>query len=292
MVEFREFEQEFRKVRSTSLDEVRLFYEKMPFNFYAEANDAIVNIRKNPIRSYPDLEILFRDEQVNHTLEFGCGAGWACNSMALHYGVKVTAVDFTTSAIARATEVTGILGVSDRIDFVHSDLFDFESESRYDLVCSIGVLHHTRNCRDAFFRAAGFVQPGGWLFVGLYHRYGRIPFLEMFDRIRREEGEEAAYEKYRQLNSKDRDSVHLRSWFRDQVLHPRESQHTIAEIMGWLDELGLTFCSTNINQYADPADRSMLIREEKSYERLSRLRNEEQGKYFPGFFTVLAHRDG
>src|SRR5262249_45432024 len=42
----------------------------------------------------------------------------------------------------------------------------------FDLVYSIGVLHHTPDTKAAFTKAAEMVKPGGGLAVYLYDRYG------------------------------------------------------------------------------------------------------------------------
>jgi hypothetical protein len=154
----------------------------------------------------------------------------------------------------------------------------------------VGVLHHTHDCAAAFRRVAGFLERGGFLFVGLYHAPGRRPFLDLFRSILDEEGEQAAFERYRALNATQTDEQFLRSWFRDQVLHPHETQHTLGEVSGWLDRLGFVLRSTSINRFQPFTDLRELFELERGYEALSRRRNCVEGKYFPGFFTVLAER--
>ena len=272
-------------------DRVRDFYRDMPFNFYSDAGVAADSIARNPIAAYPDLDALLEEDEIASVLELGCGAGWAANTMASRYGKRVTAVDFTAPALDRARDVAGRLGTSDRVDFVESDLFAFESAAPFDLVVSIGVLHHTRDCRAAFAHAARMVAPGGFLFVGLYHLYGRRPFLDLYRGICAREGEDAAFARFRDCAETLSDETHLRSWFRDQVLHPHETQHTLAEVWQWLDDEGLALLSTNLNRYAEVEDRATLEVQEKAQEALSLRRNRDEGRFFPGFFTVLAQRD-
>jgi len=273
-------------------DRVRDFYADLPFNYYGSAEAAAKSIRENAVLTYPDLHALLGSGGVRSVIDVGCGAGWFSNSVALHYGVDVTGVDMTARAIERARAVAAAVGVGDRARFVESDLFDFRPDGLVDLAASIGVLHHTRDCRAGFERVAGFVAPGGHLFVGLYHRYGRRPFLDMFREIVDEEGEEAALARYAKIHPAASEATHLRSWFRDQVLHPHETQHTLEEVLGWIDEAGFELLSTSINHFEPLVGRSELIELEKSYAALSVRRNREEGRYFPGFFTVLARRPG
>jgi cyclopropane fatty-acyl-phospholipid synthase-like methyltransferase len=269
---------------------VQDFYREMPFNYYADPEQAAANLADNPIAAYPDLDALLEEDEVRSVLELGCGAGWAANAMALHYGKQVTAVDFTAKALARAQDVAARVGTGERVTFVESDLFQFDTARRFDLVASIGVLHHTADCRAAFDHAARFVAPGGFLFVGLYHLYGRRPFLELLRGLCEREGEAAAFRRFAAMAHAQEDETHLWSWFRDQVLHPHETQHTLEEVLGWLDDHGFELQTTSLNGYDDVADRAGLVELEKTFEALSVRRNVEEWRYFPGFFTVLAQR--
>lgn len=271
-------------------DKVQSFYREMPFNYYSDGEKAAASVSNNPIAAYPDLDALLEEEDIKTVLELGCGAGWASNAMAKHYSKEVTAVDFTTAALDRARDVANRLGTSERIAFIESDLFKFQSTRVFDLVASIGVLHHTYDCRAAFAHAASFVAPEGYLFVGLYHLHGRRPFLEMYRQILAEVGEEAAFQKFCDCAGSLGDKDHQISWFRDQVLHPHETQHTLSEAWNWLDQEGLTLVSTSVDQYRGELDRPSLEGLEKTFEALSWQRNRDEDTYYPGFFTVLAQR--
>jgi SAM-dependent methyltransferase len=263
----------------------------MPFNYSSSVLEAAKRVMNNPIKCYPDLDALLRKECVDNVLEMGCGAGWAANAIALHYGKDVTALDMTEKALVRAPEVSRRLDTVNRIRFIHADLFDFRSSKRFDLVLSIGVLHHTHDCRQAFNYISQFVAGNGFMFVGLYHLYGRRAFLAMFREILEKHGEEAAFFRHRKLNPGIGDETHLRSWFRDQVLHPHETHHTLDEVRDWLDNKRFTLLTTSINQYQEVGDRSALKDLEIRYDALSERRNIIDGDFFPGFFTVLFRRN-
>lgn len=271
---------------------VRDFYEAMPFNHHSTAQAALAHLDRNPIEAYPDLAALLQEDRVRTVLDIGCGAGWASNAIARHYGHRVTGVDMTGAALTRAREVAALAGITALTQFIHADLFDYHPDTAADVTISIGVLHHTADCRAAFDRVASLVAPGGHLFVGLYHLYGRQVFLNLFADIVTARGEQAAFDHYRRLNPKAQDETHLRSWFRDQVLHPHETQHTLEEVMVWLDAAGLTLESTSINRFGPTDDRAALIVAEQVMEGLSWQRNVVEQRYFPGFFTVLVRRPG
>jgi SAM-dependent methyltransferase len=270
---------------------VRNFYEAMPFNYYSSVAAAAATLGVNPLSfAYPDLHAVLTSGDIRSVLDFGCGAGWFTHSVARHYGVPATGVDFTEKAITRAQSVARRLKTSALAQFVVGDLFDFEGPSA-DLVSCIGVLHHTRSARDGFERIQRFVAPRKYLYLGLYHRYGRKPFRDLFDDLVAREGEEAAFRQYVTLDSsRGRDELHRRSWFRDQVLHPHESSHTLMEVAGWLAAAGLSIERTSINRFQPFERLDSLFDAENDYEELSRRANLVEGRYFPGFFTVLARR--
>jgi len=269
---------------------VAAFYRELPFNFHDTVEGAVRAVRDNPIaRTYPDLHALLRRGVVRTAVEFGCGAGWLSNAMALHYGVAVRGIDMTNRAVQRAREVAKVLGVADRVHFDCENLFDAADLDPVDLVLSMGVLHHTHDAHGGFLRIREVVGPEGHIFVGLYHEPGRRVFLDLAHEALRDRGTEAAYAEYRHLQGvRELDETHARSWFRDQVLHPHETLHTLREVWGWLEESGLEPCSTSINRFERLGDPEELFALEQTYAERARVAILEERRYFPGFFTVLA----
>jgi len=271
---------------------VRAFYCSLPFNFDGRVESSAEEVEANPVRStYPDLHALLSGGGVARALELGCGTGWLTNTLARHYGVEVTAVDFSPPALVRARAVAARLGIGSRTRFVESDLFEFADAARYDLVLSLGVLHHTGDAPAGVRHAASFVAPGGHLHLGLYHAPGRRVFLDALRGLAAREGEDAAFECYRSLDhARQADATLLHSWFRDQVFHPHETQHTLREVVPWLSAAGLGLASTSINRFEPLGDLESLYALEDRYTELARRALEVERRYFPGFFTVLARR--
>ena len=264
------------------------FYKELPFNYRESVDEQAQAVRSHDgVAAYPVLTKLLQPH--TRVLDVGCGAGWLSNSIACHYRSKVTGIDFNPVAVERARAVAGVLGLSTA--FHVADLFLFSPDQLADVVVSLGVLHHTNNCHAAIRRIFNhFVRRGGHAFIGLYHAFGRRPFLEYFQNMR--EGgasEEEMFQRYRELMPQATDEIHARSWFRDQVLHPHETQHTLAEMMPLFDECGMHLLSTSINRFGPIGDTARLLDEEKEYEALSRKRLGE-GRYFPGFFVFLVKR--
>jgi 2-polyprenyl-3-methyl-5-hydroxy-6-metoxy-1,4-benzoquinol methylase len=274
--------------------EVLAFYRACAFNTYGSVRRQIRDVRaQNQLAGqYADLDALLAGGEVSSFLDVGCGAGWLALTVDHYYGLCAHGVDFNPEVIALARAAA--LRMRSRATFATANLFALvPAEGTYDVVCAMGVLHHTPDPRRAAHAIARLVAPGpaARLYLGLYHRFGRRPFLAHFQALREAgRSERELFAAFAALHRGLRDRHLLRSWFRDQVLHPHESQHTLAEVAGWLDEAGFEVVSTSINRYAPFARLAELVALEPAWEELSRRRNLAEGRYFPGFFTVCARR--
>jgi 2-polyprenyl-3-methyl-5-hydroxy-6-metoxy-1,4-benzoquinol methylase len=105
--------------------------------------------------------------QGKMVLEAGCGMGRFMEVAASH-GAYVVGLDLSR-AVERARKSTRFPA---QVDFVQGDLMNppFAQES-FDVVYSIGVLHHTPDTRQAFHGIAPLVRPGGRLSVWVYRTF-------------------------------------------------------------------------------------------------------------------------
>ncbi len=96
--------------------------------------------------------------------------------------------------------------------------------------------------------------------------------------------------RYHELHAQLTDETHLESWFRDQVLHPRETQHSLLEVAPVLTAEGMTLVATSINRFAPITSLDALF----TQERVLRDTGEQwlrDNRYFPGFFLFLARKN-
>jgi SAM-dependent methyltransferase len=99
-------------------------------------------------------------------LDAGCGGGRYARLIGAR-GARVVAVDKSTAVEKAAT----LCAELPEVLVAQADLLDLPlAEGAFDLVYSIGVLHHTPDPRRAFGQIARRVKPGGRLAVWLYRR--------------------------------------------------------------------------------------------------------------------------
>lgn len=290
---------------SSAADAVQAFYEELPFNYEASASGQAAMIRAaNQIEAYPPLASLLSSKPGLSVLDAGCGAGWFVNTAARYYRCEVTGVDFCGKAIERAVATADELGVREHVRFVTADLFQVPTllpRESFDVLNSLGVLHHTRDARDAFCGLVPLLRPGGFVHLGLYHRYGRWPLMEMFRPVRdaitsasspEEAGriEEDGFEAWKALHDPEADPVFQRSWYRDQCLHPHETQWTLQEVLGWFDACDIEPLCCSLDRFASNPDWRALVADEHTQEARAYVELYDNSRFFPGFFVLWGRK--
>ena len=79
------------------------------------------------------------------------------------------------------------------------------------------------------------------------------------------------------------------TWFRGQVLHPYETQHTLAEVADVLREEGFRIAATSFDNFKRHSDVASHISREHTWQQKAE-RALAKGRYFPGYFVVWAQR--
>jgi SAM-dependent methyltransferase len=119
-------------------------------------------------------------------LDAGCGTGRHAVLAARFGASRVIAFDFSDAvevAAAKSRELPNV-------DVVQADILSppfrtDEHERMFDLVYSIGVLHHLPDPRSGFLSLARFVRPGGTLFVWVYGHEGNAFVRTVIEPLRR-----------------------------------------------------------------------------------------------------------
>ena len=95
-------------------------------------------------------------------LDAGCGPGRWTYAMQKLGADKVDSFDVSFEAVSKCNVINQ--------NAFQKDIFELEPNPIYDLVVSWGVLHHTKNTRDAFSKVVSQVKDGGMLHVMIYDK--------------------------------------------------------------------------------------------------------------------------
>lgn len=101
-------------------------------------------------------------------LDVGCGMGRFVDVIS-RWGGNVVGIDLSLAVEAAYANV----GARDNVRILQANLFHLPFRpGSFDLVYSIGVLHHTPDCEKAFRQLVPFVRPGGRLCIWVYGNMG------------------------------------------------------------------------------------------------------------------------
>jgi SAM-dependent methyltransferase len=102
-------------------------------------------------------------------LDAGCGNGRYAK-LANDWGARVVCVDISTAVEIAQTNVGGRADVA----VVQGDLFKLPfKQDLFDIVYSIGVLHHTPDAKGAFHAIQPLVKPGGFFSIFMHGQGNR-----------------------------------------------------------------------------------------------------------------------
>lgn len=113
-------------------------------------------------------------------LDVGCGTGRYAE-VASRWGARLVGVDLSSAAEVAARN----LAERESVTVFQADVFalPFAPES-FDFIYSIGVLHHTPNCEQAFKVLPSFLKPGGAIAIWVYSGYNKwYRFSDLYRKV-------------------------------------------------------------------------------------------------------------
>lgn len=250
---------ELRPISEHVSEKVRAQYEENPYPRWTKCR---LRPLKLTIAAYfEECNIKFRQDRgtnlsAPNILVAGSGTGRHPIETADRYtNCSVIAIDLSRTSLAYAKRSTKQLGIKN-LHFLQADILDIEFlETTFDVIESVGVLHHMREPMSGWKALVNQLKPGGLMKIGLYSDLARTSIAKIREEV-------AALN----LNSSDRDIRHFRNMLtsseephhkavatgysdvyslsevRDLLFHVQEHRFSLIEIADTLRHLNLEFC--------------------------------------------------
>ena len=181
------------------------------------------------------------------------GAGTGDNSVFFGlWGATCTLVDMNPKAIERAKFLFDtILDKPGEHRFIVQSLFEFQSDDKFDIALSNGVLHITGAPEEAFYHLASFVKAGGYLVLGIGNNAGSLQaqirrfliycFADTDDEIVdiSEKLFKEHIDRAEKIGRRSRRAVIF-----DSFVNPKLDFPSVAEVLAWFKNAGLRLYSS------------------------------------------------
>ncbi len=206
-------------------------------------------------------------------LDAGCGTGVSTDYLAhLNPGAEILAVDISPGALELARERLRRSGGArhcSSLRLENRSLLELDGEGPFDLINSVGVLHHLRQPEAGLRSLATLLRPGGLLHLFLYADGGRWEIhrvqraLTALEVVGDGEGLRLGRALFEQLPETNRlRRHHEQRWaldtvadanFADMYLHPQETSYDLESLFRFVASAGLQFAGFSNPEVWDPA---------------------------------------
>jgi tetratricopeptide (TPR) repeat protein/SAM-dependent methyltransferase len=237
---------------------VRGQYEENPYPRWVKLR---VSTKAKPIVAVCDeLKLQLYSKNIKNVtapliLIAGCGTGQHSIETASRFSnCHVTAVDLSLASLAYAQRKSNELRFTN-IDYLQADILHLHQMGKeFDIIESVGVLHHMDEPMAGWRVLVDLLKPGGLMKIGLYSELARHHIVEIREGIASLGLGTSATEirKFRQSLAESHDENHWLlttspdffsfSTLRDLIFHVQEHRFTLPQIKNCLNELGLKFC--------------------------------------------------
>jgi SAM-dependent methyltransferase len=242
--------------QGTSCD-VRTMYEAYPYPSPTVGGTLIQDVANS-------LYTIFGDDELSgrRILDAGCGTGQRLLAVAQRYPkAHFVGLDMTAASIAVAEALSHRHGIRN-VEFYRSELLDFSPGLTFDVILSIGVVHHLENPIRGIQFLTSLLSESGVLILWLYHALGEHQRLldretlltlwnhtEGFDtglQVLQDMGLKLEIKRYGSSAAQSRGEVSQVSIDVDAYLHPIVNAYRFEEITGLLrDRTQLDWAAIN-----------------------------------------------
>jgi SAM-dependent methyltransferase len=239
-------------------DEVRAFYERMPYPAPLTNLDAHRDLYKNPDRRRAEFHLIWPAKESCGNLEIliaGCGTSQAARYALREPEARITAIDVSDTSLHHTRDLQRKYNL-DNLELHQLPIERVQELGRaFDLVVCTGVLHHLPDPDLGLRALRDVLSPNGAMRLMVYARYGRTGIYMMQEYCRLLEIDASAADlrtlraALEALPAEHPISGLLRRSkdFRrpeamaDALLHPQDRAYTVPELYAWLDRCGMSF---------------------------------------------------
>jgi SAM-dependent methyltransferase len=239
-------------------DEVRDFYERMPYPAPLTDLDEHRNLYKNRDRRRAEFHLIWPAGRLRTNQEIlvaGCGTSQAARYALREPDARITAIDVSDTSLRYTRDLQR------KYNLENLELHQLPIESvreighSFDLVVCTGVLHHLPDPDFGLRALRDVLLPDGAMRLMVYARYGRAGIYMIQEYCRLLEID-ASGSDLRTLGAAlkalppDHPISDLlrrsKDFWRpeamaDALLHPQDRAYTVPELYAWLDRCGMSF---------------------------------------------------
>tara|TARA_X000000368_G_scaffold194820_1_gene153723 strand:+ start:3988 stop:6657 length:2670 start_codon:yes stop_codon:yes gene_type:complete len=243
---------------------VRDQYEDKPYPRWINLR---VHLKPSSIESFSDeIGLKLFDNNIKEIIKprvliAGCGTGQHSIGTATRFeGSEILAVDLSSSSLAYAKRKSDELAIKN-VDYMQADILHLRKlERQFDIIESVGVLHHMYDPLVGWSELVDCLKQGGLMKIGLYSELAREHIAKIRDEINNAEigATEIEMKSFRSMlieSSMDHhkrilnsDDFYNLNTVRDLLFHVQEHRFNLSQINGYLDQLGLKFCGFEIGK--------------------------------------------
>jgi SAM-dependent methyltransferase len=247
-----------RKIEVTKTEEVRNFYERMPYPAPLTSLDERRDLYKNPDRRRAMFHLMWPADQPRGNQEIliaGCGTSQAASYAVREPDARITAIDISDASLRHTRDLQR------KYNLKNLELHQLPIESvreigrSFDLVVCTGVLHHLTDPDNGLCALRDVLRPSGAMRLMVYARYGRagIYMMQEYCRLLRIS---ASARDLRDLGAaiealpadhpitgvlRRAKDFRRPEAMADALLHPQDRAYTVPELYAWLDLCGISF---------------------------------------------------
>ena len=150
-------------------------YAKAPYPRYQALHEPTAGVGRQALARFAGADNLGFMDAPFDVLIAGCGTGRQAIMAAHAYGpnARITAIDISRPSLAYATRMAERLNLG-HITFIEADILAVEKLGGiFDIIESIGVLHHMADPAAGLAKLTGILKPKGLMYLGLYAHSAR-----------------------------------------------------------------------------------------------------------------------